>query len=92
MTYQVYHAYYIFSESKCGGILNATSGFIVPPDLDGDGIYDAHLRCSWVIEAQEDKMIEYQLLYLDIKESGRCADEELLVRDRSFVFLFPKLN
>ena len=62
--------------------------FIVPPDLDGDGSYDAHVRCNWVIESHEDKFIEFQFLYLDIRASAECALEAVVVRYLSFFFSF----
>ena len=68
---------YLFADRVCEGILNVTSGFIVPPDLDGDGQYDSLLRCNWLIVALEDKLIEFQILYVDIKgtQFQICAEE-----------------
>ena len=70
---------YLFAERVCGGILNATSGFIVPPDLDGDGQYDSLLRCNWLIVALEEKLIEFQVLYVDIEGTQIQICTELLV-------------
>ena len=83
---------YMFAERVCGGILNATSGFIVPPDLDGDGQYDSLLSCHWLIAAPYDKLIEFQVLYVDIKESQFefCAEEALVVKN--FVGAMSKIK
>ena len=72
---------YLFAERVCKGILNATFGFIVPPGLDGDGQYGSLLRCHWLIVAPYDKLIEFQVLYVDIKESQFCREEALVVKN-----------
>ena len=67
--------------------MNASSGFIVSPDMDEDGTYDRLAECYWLIEADEDHLIEFQLLYLDIKRTYMCYLEELAVRHVVHVYI-----
>ena len=56
------------------------------PDRDRDGTYDAIARCYWVIEAQDHKYIEFQVLFVDIKFSDECLFDELVVRESPVCF------
>ena len=82
----------MFAERLCGGILNATSGFIVSPDLDRDGKYDALLTCFWLIVAQKDKLIQFQVLYVDIKQTELCGADKLQVRKLVMAMSKNKIN
>ena len=64
---------------ECREELTQTSGWITSPDLDGDGLYDFNLNCSWVIEADENKVIAFRLLYLEITPTEDCTRDFLLV-------------
>ena len=60
-------------------MLNQTSGWIASPDLDGDGLYDFNLNCSWTIEVDETNVIAFRILYMDISPSEDCHLDYLLV-------------
>ena len=60
-------------------MLSQTSGWITSPDLDGDGLYDFNVNCSWIIEIDENKVIAFWLLYMDIMPSEGDFEDHLLV-------------
>ena len=65
----------------CGQTLTNSSGLIVPPDLDDDGLYDIVTECSWIIEAAKDELIELKFLSMEIEIYTEGTDEASCIFD-----------
>ena len=64
--------------ADCGGTLTDSVGSFSSPDSDGDGNYDANVRCEWNIEAAENKYIMLEINSIDI-EDAYCIYDYILV-------------
>ena len=62
----------------CGGVLNDTTGWLMPADLNNDGSFDDHLICTWHILAERGNVIQLELQTIDIDETS-CNKEFLRV-------------
>ena len=91
--------YHLFSSAgyadaqtyTCGSLLQDTSGSFSSPDDDGDGLYDSNQLCRWTIVAEEHKMIQLQVIELDIEEQGdqeSCYNDYLAVRFTEIINIY----
>ena len=73
----------------CGGALNPAKGLIMPPDRDGDGLYDFNLECFWSLEVMFDTLIHFSVIYTDLDPCDDDSDYlevSLCVRDLHFLY------
>ena len=64
---------------ECGGLIRSKSGWITSPDMDTDGQYDFNINCSWVVEAEENDTITFEVRSYDIEDSDACNSDYLKV-------------
>ncbi|XP_055944726.1 cubilin-like isoform X2 [Argiope bruennichi] len=67
-----YHTTYGANQG-CGGTLNATSGEIQSLDADSDGFYEPNLDCSWLIQGDEDQVLQITFDRFDLEPSTTDA-------------------
>ena len=64
---------------KCDEVLQNTTGIIVPPDYDRNGLYDPNVDCMWIVEAPGDHVIQFHIYFVDIESSTYCSKDLLQV-------------
>lgn len=64
---------------ECRFSLTAESGNILPPDKDGDGLYDNNVECKWTIVVAENKCVDLQVMFTDIEVTEECRQDALFV-------------
>ena len=67
------------TETECGGVLLEPSGWISPPDRDGDGQYDNLEDCEWNITVAEGYVVVLDIMEMDLEEQARCPYDYLRV-------------
>ena len=58
---------------NCGDILTNSTGWISPPDTDGDGLYGFRTDCVWVIRVPDHKSLQIHFNEMDIEEGLMCG-------------------
>ena len=67
-------------------MLRDLEGLIESPDNDGDGQYDSNQYCRWTILADENKMVQLEIVEMDIEEEDDCFNDYLAVSFLCFLF------
>ena len=67
------------THQKCQDVLQSTTGEIVAPDYDKDGLYDLNIDCLWTVEAPEDYLIQFHIHSVDIESTIGCIKDFLKV-------------
>ena len=58
-----------------------TSGLIRSLDVDGDGIYEQDLDCTWIIESPPDKVVKLDITDFELEPDDFCRYDSLEVHD-----------
>ena len=58
-----------------------TSGLIRSLDVDGDGIYEQDLDCTWSIESPPDKVVKLDITDFELEPDDFCRYDSLEVHD-----------
>ena len=56
-----------------------TSGLIRSLDVDGDGIYEQDLDCTWTIESPPDKVVKLDITDFELEPDDFCRYDSLEV-------------
>ena len=76
-------------DKDCRKTFRDSSGWISAPDNDGDGFYDFNLNCVWTVEVEPNKLIQFQLMYVDLgvyyMAEIECLSDKIMVSTNSFV-------
>lgn len=70
---------FLGESQNCGGILNSTSGSIVPPDTNIIGYYDDNLNCIWTIKAESNRVVQLTFGHFDVEPHEKCYYDYLRV-------------
>ena len=63
----------------CGEKIQESSGVIVSPDSNDDGLYDNNVNCHWTITVADDHVIRYTFTYFEVEYSEDCDKDVLWV-------------
>ena len=63
----------------CGSVLSSSSGAIVSPDRNNDGLYDMEVDCLWIIVAPENQVIRHKIDQFLIEDASGCRKDVLRV-------------
>ena len=60
--------------------MNQSNGWIAAPDRDLDGLYDLNVLYEWAVETNNNTVVRYQVLYVQIQYTAGCNTDYLWVR------------
>ena len=63
----------------CGGVESNIEGLIVSPGEYSDVMYYEKHECLWIIEAEEDKRIDLEIVQMQIEETINCQKKSVTV-------------
>ena len=59
--------------------LTSSTGRITSPDTTDRGLYDDNVDVLWIIEAPDGQIIQFHLVFTQIRDSPDCTDDGLRV-------------
>ena len=67
----------------CGGLLFATESdsFVYSHAGYGDVVYADGEDCEWVIETEEEQVLEFEFLFFEIEDENDCAFDYVEVKN-----------
>ena len=67
------------THKRCKDVLQSTTGEIVAPDFDKDGLYDLNIDCLWTVEAPTDSLIQFRIYFVDMESTIGCTKDFMKV-------------
>ena len=68
----------------CGGVVSDVEGLIVSPVEYSDVMYYEKHECFWIIEAEEEKRIDLEIVQMQIEETINCQKKSVTVNISPF--------
>ena len=69
---------FLAQNKTCESRIQRSSGWITPPDMDSDSMYDLNLHCRWTVIVDNSSIIRFQVLFVDIQWSAGCQIADFL--------------